>query len=58
MIHGRKCLVGAADFQATLPEAGEGLRRRDLVDQMQVDIENGRSVAFRNDDVGVPDFVV
>ena len=58
MIHGCKCLIGAADFQTALPEAGEGLRRRDLVDQMQVDIENGGRVGLSNDDVGVPDFVV
>ena len=46
------------DSHVIVPETSKGLRCGDLMDQMQIAVENGRSVGFRNDDVRVPDFVV
>ena len=51
-----------ADRRQTLRPASveplEGLRARHLVDQMPVDVEQGRAVVFGVDDVFVPDLVV
>ena len=39
-------------------QAGEGLRRRHLVDEVQVDVEDGLAVRVFRDDMGVPDLFV
>ena len=50
--------VGAADLETALFQHGEGLRRGDLVHQVQVDEEDrGRVLAFRDDDMRVPQLV-
>jgi hypothetical protein len=54
--HGQRA-VGPAHLAAGRAKPGEGLRRGDLVDQVQVDIEDRFAVLFV-DDVGVPDLVV
>src|SRR6202030_858569 len=48
--------VGTANFHAAREEAVEGLRRRDFVDQMQVDVEQRGNAGLSGDDVIVPDF--
>ena len=48
---------GPAHGAAVGAQAGEGLRRRDLVDEVQVDVEDRLAVLLRND-VGVPDLVI
>ena len=48
--------VGAANFQATLAQALEGLRRSDLVDQMEVDIKQSGRAGLLVDSMGVPEF--
>jgi len=53
----RKRAVGPAHRPVIGAKAGEGLRRRHLVDEVQVDIDNALAVLFV-DDVGVPDLVV
>ena len=49
--------VRAADFEAALAQAGEGLRRSDFVDQVKVDVEERGRARLLVDDVGVPDFL-
>src|SRR3546814_11544999 len=50
--------VGTPGAQAARVELGESLRRGDLVDQVQVDVEDrGRRVALWGDDVGIPQLV-
>ena len=39
-------------------QAGEGLRRRHLMDEVQVDIEDGLAVGVFGNDVGVPDLFI
>ena len=52
VVGGRERAVGAADLAAGEPQAVERLRARDLVDEVQVDVEQaGRHL------VGVPDLV-
>jgi hypothetical protein len=47
--------VGATDFAASETEAFKGLGRRDLVEQLKIDVEN-RRLALRLDDyVLLPD---
>ena len=58
MIGDRDMRVGAADDAARLRQAGEGLRATDLLDEMAVDIEQGRAVAVAPYHVVVPDLVV
>ena len=43
--------VGAADPELAPPEAGEGLRRGDLVDQVAVDVEDGGGALLLRDHV-------
>ena len=52
MVGGGERAVGAADRAAGEPQAVEGLRARDLVDEVQVDVEQAR-----RDLVGGPDLV-
>ncbi len=42
VIHRGESFVWAANFQSALAETGEGLRRGHLVDEMQVNVEDGR----------------
>ena len=50
VIHGRQGEIEAAHRQAPLPQDREGLRRSDLVDQVQIDIQDsGRIGAFSRD---------
>src|SRR5208282_3164898 len=44
------------DFQASPAESVEGLRRRDLVDEMQINVHEGRCVRTLRYDVAIPDF--
>ena len=44
VIHGGDGPLRTAHLQAALAQRGEGLRRGHLVDQVQVDVENGRRV--------------
>ncbi len=58
MIHRRKRQVRAAHRQATRAQQRECLRRGHLVDEVQVDEEDGGGVAgFRHDHVLIPDFL-
>ncbi|MNM67158.1 hypothetical protein D3C81_786780 [compost metagenome] len=59
VIHRRLGAVGTTRLQAALAQFGEGLRRGDFVDQVQVDVQHGGcAVGFGDDDVRVPQFVV
>src|SRR3546814_15696906 len=50
--------LGTTGAQAARVELGESLRRGDLVDEVQVDVEDrGRRVAPWGDDVGIPTLV-
>ncbi len=52
-----KGAVGTTYLQTAGFELRKGLGRGDLVDEVQVDIEDGRLIgAFRFDDVGIPHF--
>jgi hypothetical protein len=56
VVDGGDGAIGTAHLAASETEAFECLRRSDLVDQLQIDVEQGR-FAFRfDDDVLVPDF--
>jgi hypothetical protein len=46
--------IRSPNLQASLTETGERLRRGDFVNQVKVDVENGRSIGFLYDDVVVP----
>ena len=56
VVDGGDGAIGAAHLAAGEAEAFEGLRRGDLVDQLQVDVEQRRLALGRDDDVLVPDF--
>ena len=58
VIHGGHRPLGAPHLEAALAQPGEGLRRGDLVDQVQVDVEDGRRVgAGGAHQVGLPDLL-
>ena len=58
MVHGGDGAVRPPHAQAALAQGGEGLRRGDLVDEMQVDEQDrGRVRGRRTHDVPVPDFL-
>jgi hypothetical protein len=57
VVDGRDGAVGPADLEAAVPEPLERLGRGHLVDQVQVDVEDGRAVGLRDDDVLVPDLL-
>jgi hypothetical protein len=57
VIHGRDGEIETADRAAGEPERLEGLRARDLVDEVEVDVEKGRLSRGLDDDVRVPDAV-
>src|ERR1700680_3323991 len=56
MIEGRKRAIGPADFAAGERQTLEGLRPRDFMNQVEVDIEQRRFTGRFVDDVGIPDF--
>jgi hypothetical protein len=49
--------IGAANFQASLAQTVESLRRGDLVDQMEIDIQERRRSGFFSNDVVGPDLL-
>src|SRR6266853_6184733 len=49
--------VGPAHLPSGEAQTLEGLRRRHLMDQVEVDIDEERALALRGDDVTVPDLV-
>ena len=57
MIHCRESFIRAADFKSALAQACEGLRRGDFMDEVQVNIENGRRFRLFGDNVRVPYFL-
>jgi hypothetical protein len=57
VVHGRKRPVGPPHAATRLRESVEGLRGRDLVHEVEVDVQEVAPVAERRDDVGVPDLV-
>ncbi len=64
-IAGRRVVIGRCDNRADAPgfaarelQSLEGLRARDLVHQVAIDVEQRRAVGFGADDVAVPQFVV
>ncbi len=57
VVDGRDGAIGLAHPAPGRPQAVKGLRRGDLVDQVQVDIEKGQPVGRRTHYVFVPDFL-
>ena len=57
MVDGREGAVRHGDLQAQVAQHPEGLRARDLVDQVGADKELGLAVGQGPDGVGVPDFL-
>ena len=57
VVGGRHGLAGPADPQPASAQAGECLRAGDLVDEVQVDAQDGRGARLVADDVVVPDLV-
>ena len=56
VVDGGDGAIGAADFAIGEAEAFEGLGAGDLVDEVEVDVEDGRLVGGFGDEVLVPDF--
>ena len=57
VVGGRDGLVGAPDREAAGPEPRERLRAGDLVDEVEVDREDGRRALVLRDDMVVPDLL-
>src|SRR2546425_529881 len=57
MIGSRHGPFGMSNAEPAGAQAAEGLWGRNLVDEMQVDRENGRRTLFLRDDVLVPDLL-
>jgi hypothetical protein len=58
VIHRRHGALGAPHLQVALAQPREGLRRGDLVDEVQVDVQDGRRVGRRGaHEVRVPDLL-
>ena len=57
VIHGGDGLIGPADFESALAQAGERLWGGYLVDEMQVDVKHSRGIRLLRDNVRVPDFL-
>ena len=47
--------VRAADLEAALAKTAEGLRGGHLMDEMQIDVEDGRGVGLLDHDMRIPD---
>ena len=59
VVQGGEGAVGTADLQPARLDLGKGLRRGDLVDQVQVHIHDARRLGgFRHDDVPVPHLLI
>ena len=56
VVDGGDVAVGAAELAAGEAEAFEGLRRGDLVDELEVDVEDGGLACGFGDEVVLPDF--
>src|SRR5437879_5714510 len=56
VVEGGNSQIAAADFEPALAQSLEGLRGRDLVDQVKVDIEQRGCAGLLVDDVGIPEF--
>jgi hypothetical protein len=56
VIHRRDGTLRTTDLQTALAEAGKGLRRSDLVHQVEVDIQDGRRIGSFGNDMRLPDF--
>ena len=57
VVDGQQREVGAADLAPGQPQRLEGLRRRDLVHEVQVDVEEVGLAVLVPDEVGVPDLL-
>ncbi len=57
VVGGRDRQVGTPNLTVVHPQALEGLRRRDFMHQMQIDIEEIWAARLGADDVGIPQFV-
>src|SRR3954470_10857769 len=57
VIHRRDCQVGASDGPAREPKRLERLRRRDLVNEVEIDVQEIRQALRAADDVVLPDLV-
>ena len=57
VIHGCHGALRPPDLQIAIPNALEGLRRCDFVDEMQVDVKNRRAIRLVRNYVVVPDFL-
>src|SRR5262245_33471745 len=57
MVRGGDRLARPADAKAASAKSGEGLRAGDLVDQVEVDREDGGGPRVLRDDVAVPDLL-
>ena len=57
VVRRRDRLARAPHLQAALPQPGERLRAGDLVDEVQVDREDGGRARLFDDDVVVPDLL-
>ena len=55
----RRChgLAGPTDADAAGPQPGKGLWARDLVDQVQIDGQDGRGAGVLRDDMVGPDLL-
>ena len=57
MVHRRDGQVGTADAPAGEAEPLERLRRGDLVDEVEIDVEQRRAALLLEDDVPLPDLL-
>jgi hypothetical protein len=57
VIHCGKRQVGPADFAAGCTQSVERLRRGDFMQQVKVDVDDGRLVIWREDKVRLPEFL-
>ncbi len=57
VIHRRLGVVGPTDLESAVAQPLEGLRRSDLVHEVQINIEHGRRSGLVDDDVIVPDLL-
>lgn len=55
MVHRGLGVIGPTDFQSSIAQSLKGLGRGDLMDEMEVDIEDGRATGLMEDDMLVPD---
>jgi hypothetical protein len=58
MVHHGKSEIGAADFATFGAETGEGLGRGAFMDEVAINIYDGRLAGLLVNNVGVPDFLI